>query len=355
MPTRVLVAEDSRTVRKYLVAVLREDPEIEVIGEAEDGKQAIELCEQLRPDVVSLDMMLPVMSGLAATEYIMAYCATPILIVSASFNRGEMLKTYDALSAGAVDVLEKPQPGDTGRWENDYRRAIKMVARIPVMTHHRASIASRARSPEQPPYGGPGRFRCVAIGASTGGPGAVLKILKALPPSFPLPILLVIHIGVPFGSALSEWLDSASPIRVRVPTSGEPLAQIGQTGVVIAPPDRHLVLRSGRLWLTEEPARHHCRPSVDVLLESVAQELGSSAIACLLTGMGRDGAQGLLDVRRGGGMTIAQDQQSSVVFGIPRAAIELNAAHSVLSLADIAPALTRLAMGERSGIERGSQ
>src|SRR6185369_751976 len=163
MPVRVLVVEDSLTVRKYLVEVLGADPEIEVIAEAEDGKRAIELCERLRPDAVSLDMMLPIMSGLAATEYIMAYCPTPSLIVSAAFNRGEMFKTYDALNAGAVDVLEKPKDDGSQRWEQDYRQAIKMVSRIRVMTHHRARIAARAlpEAPREAVQRAGGSFRCV--------------------------------------------------------------------------------------------------------------------------------------------------------------------------------------------------
>lgn len=355
MPIRVLVAEDSLTVRKYLVDTLRADPQIEVIGEAEDGKQAVELCERLRPDAVSLDMMLPVMSGLAATEHIMAYCATPILIVSASFNRGEMFKTYDALNAGAVDVLEKPDGDDPEQWAQDYRRAIKMVSRIRVMTHHRARMADRVMSRAETPRAEGGRFRCLAIGASTGGPGALVKILEGLPRHFPLPILVVIHIGTPFGSTLSEWLDSVSPIPVRSPANGEPLPPVGQAQVIIAPPGRHLVVRGGCLWVTEEPERHHCRPSVDVLLESVAAELGKSAIACLLTGMGRDGAEGLLKVRHSGGITLAQDEETSVVFGMPRAAVELNAAHSVLGLPDMAAALTRLALGDGLQNERGAQ
>src|SRR5438128_5361017 len=134
---RVLVVEDSLTVRKRLVEVLAGDPELDVVGEAEDGKQAIELCQQLRPDVVTLDMMMPVMSGLAATEYIMAYCPTPILIVSASMNRGELFRTYEALAAGAVDVLDKSQAGEDEEWERKLVSAVRTVSRIKVITHPR--------------------------------------------------------------------------------------------------------------------------------------------------------------------------------------------------------------------------
>jgi two-component system chemotaxis response regulator CheB len=343
---RVLVVEDSLTVRKYLVDVLQADPAIEVIAEAQDGKRAIELCQSLRPDVVSLDMMLPEMSGLAATEYIMAYCATPILIVSASLNRGEVFKTYEALTAGAVDVLEKPTGiPSAGEWEQNYRQAIKMVSRIKVVMHPRARLAeraSRARRPEglQVPGGG---FRCVAIGASTGGPAAVVQLLNGLPADFPLPILLVLHISTPFGVAFTEWLDTMSPLRVRTAVDGQWMPSPGNPQVIMAPPDRHLVFRGGRLWASDDAERHHCRPSVDVLLESLAGEIGGSVIACLLTGMGQDGAAGLLQIKCAGGMTLAQDEETSVVFGMPRAAVELNAARQVLPLGRFAPALVQLA------------
>lgn len=342
---RVLVVEDSLTVRKYLVDVLNSDPGFQVVGEAEDGKQAIELCQSLRPDVISLDMMLPVMTGLAVTEYVMAYFPTPILIVSASMNRGEVFKTYDALTAGAVDVLDKPSgESPEGEWERDYLRAIRLVSRIKVITHPRGRLSARGPTQQQTGLStGGGPYRCVAMGASTGGPGAVVRVLRSLPANFPLPILLVIHIGAPFGVALTEWLDTLSPLRVVTATDGQLLPEVGQPQVILAPSDRHLVVRKGRLWTTSDPERHFCRPSVDVLFESLARELGDATIACLLTGMGRDGADGLLAIRRAGGMTLVQDEETSVVFGMPREAIRLNAACSILPLEEIGPSLLTLA------------
>lgn len=345
---RVLVVEDSLTVRKYLVDALSADSGFEVIAEAENGQLAIELCQRLRPDVISMDMMLPVMTGLAATEHIMAYCPTPILVVSASINRGELFRTYDALNAGAVDVLEKPTPAiSPEQWEHNYRQAIKTVSRIKVITHPRARLADRQMQRQgtgfEPAAPGAGRIRCIAIGASTGGPGAVVQLLQGLPADFPIPILLVIHIGGPFGLALSDWLDTVSPIRVQNAVDGQAMPTVGQSGVIMAPPDRHLLVRGGRLWATADPERHHCRPSVDVLFESLAQDRGEATLACLLTGMGRDGASGLLAVRQAGGLTIAQDEASCVVFGMPREAIQLNAAQQILSLHDIAPALRQVA------------
>src|SRR5687768_17500782 len=210
---RVLVVEDSATVRAYLCSVLTADPDIEVIAEVEDGQRAVELCSSLKPDVITLDMMLPTLTGLAATEQIMAYSPTPILIVSSSFNRGELFKTYDALAAGAVDVLEKPSGDEEdGDWNRRFLAAVRMVARIRVITHPRARLnhLRGGRAPSHP-LATPAprsssksfapqpktqrRIEAVAIGASTGGPSAIVEVLRALPESFSLAILLVLHIG----------------------------------------------------------------------------------------------------------------------------------------------------------------
>jgi two-component system chemotaxis response regulator CheB len=342
---RVLVVEDSVTVRKRLCEVLAADAGIEVVGEAGDGRQAIEACLELRPDVITLDMMLPVMSGLAATEYIMAHCPTPILIVSASTNRGELFKTYESLAAGAVEVLEKPQGDEQhGAWERSFVATVKLVARVKVITHPRARLATLPRpQPAQQPVWterlGSASPRIVAIGASTGGPGAIVEVLRALPGDFPLPVLLVLHINEPFGTAFAEWLDGQTSHAVGYARDGDPLHA---RGVRMAPPNRHLRVRAGRLVLWDGPERHSCRPSVDVLFESLAQECGPMTAACLLTGMGRDGAEGLLAIRRSGGTTIAQDEASSVIYGMPREAALIGAAQRVLPLREIGPALARL-------------
>ncbi len=352
MPIRVLVAEDSLTVRKRLVEVLSEDPDLRVVGEAADGRQAIEQCERLRPDVVTLDMMMPVMTGVAAAEWIMAYCPTPILVVSASTNRGELFRTYDALAAGAIDVLEKATGAEPdGAWEARLRATVKLVSRIKVITHPRAKLGLGAaalapRAPWPPPArerGAPARL--VAIGGSTGAPAAVVDILRALPPDLAAPILLVIHINEPFGAAFAEWLDGQSSLRVRYPRDGEPLWDGGGARVLMAPPGRHLVLRGGALRLVAGPERHSCLPSVDVLFESVAAEAGRDTVAALLTGMGRDGAEGLAAIRRAGGATIAQDEATCAVFGMPREAILLGGAEQVLPLPQIAPAIAAAARG----------
>ena len=346
---RVLVVEDSLTIRKYLVEVLASAPDIEVVGEAEDGKQGIELCARLRPDVVTMDMMMPEMTGLAATEYIMAYCPTPILIVSSSTNRGELFKTYDALAAGAVDVLDKPLGDEPNSvWESLFLSTVKLVSRIRTITHPRARLADRIRKQGEngvslpaAPDNGKRTYRVVGIGASTGGPGAVNHILRTLPMSFRLPILLVVHMSEAFGSAFADWLDSQTARPVACAEDGQAVADLAGH-VVLAPPSWHMVVRGGRLRLTRDPERHSCRPSVDVLFESLAAEYGPTAATCLLTGMGRDGAAGTLAVRHAGGTTFAQDEASCVVYGMPREAVLLNAVDHVLPLTEISAGLARL-------------
>jgi two-component system chemotaxis response regulator CheB len=347
---RVLVVEDSLTIRRRLVEVLREDPTFEVIGEAEDGRQAIERCLALRPDAVTMDMMLPVMTGLAATEYIMAHCPTPILVVSASSNRGEVFKTYDALAAGAVEVIEKPTGHEPpGVWEREFCSTLRIVSRVRVITHPRARLLGIARDvvpmgqvPFMPASSREPRVPSVfALGASTGGPNALVQVLSSLPKDFSTPVLVVLHIGSSFAPAFCEWMGTQVPRAVSYACGGEVVRSLTNR-VILAPPDRHLVVRSGRLELTDDPERHSCRPSVDVLFESLACDYGGAAAACLLTGMGRDGATGLLALRRAGSWTVAQDEATSVIYGMPREAALLGAAERILPLGEIAAAVVEV-------------
>lgn len=282
--TRVLIVEDSLTVRGRLQEALSADPDLEVIGEAEDGKRAIELCMRLRPEVVTLDMMLPVLSGLEVTEYLMAYCPTQILIISSSVNRGELFKTYETLAAGAVEILEKPR-GDTfdDEWERRIVAMVKLVSRVKVITHPRLRLGplgrvqppAATRISRQPTEGPP--KTPVAIGASTGGPGAVVEILRYLSFNFPLPILLVIHISELFGGALAEWLDTQSSIRVRYARDGDPLPCYGQPNVLVG--DRLSPDWDGKGWC--------------------AGPLGGTARRRDDTGTGRGDLRGLWDATRG--------------------------------------------------------
>ncbi|HEX2013000.1 MAG TPA: CheB methylesterase domain-containing protein, partial [Roseateles sp.] len=178
----------------------------------------------------------------------------------------------------------------------------------------------------------------LALGTSTGGPGALVEVLRSLPAPAPLPLLVVMHINEQFSAGFAEWLDLQSAHRVSYARGGESLAET-RGRVLLAPAGRHLLLQAGRLQFSDAPPRHSCRPSVDLLFESLARELGPGVVAALLTGMGRDGAQGLLAIRRAGGWTLAQDEASCVVYGMPREAVQLGAAQQVLPLQEIGPAL----------------
>jgi two-component system chemotaxis response regulator CheB len=361
VPIRVLIVEDSVTVRNRLCEVIAHESEFALSAAVSDGAQAVDACRDLRPDVIAMDLVLPGLDGLAATQHIMAHHPTPILIVSSSANRGELFRTYDALAAGAVDVLDKPRGDEAdGEWERQFVAALRMVARIRVISRPKPRPARLSSAPPIAPSSAPessgsvagrtgsleiARSRVVAIGASTGGPGAVADVLRGLPSQFQFPVLVVVHTGEPFAIGLADWLDSHVSRRVSYPRDGDPVASAAGT-VVIAPPGQHMLVRGGRLRLTRDPERNWCRPSVDVLFESVAAEYGPGAVGCLLTGMGRDGAAGLLAIRSAGGTTISQDEASCVVYGMPREAEAIGASMRVLPLADIAPALAMMSRGD---------
>ncbi|HLL54710.1 MAG TPA: chemotaxis protein CheB, partial [Myxococcaceae bacterium] len=312
------------------------------------------------PHVMTLDMAMPGADGIRVTEEIMATIPTPILIVSAAENRGEVLQTFDALAAGAMDVLEKPS-GDANdtAWETQLRKLVKRTSRVTAIRRPKRQTPAAGHTappppapsqpvpaprapPRQPaPAHGKG-YQLVAIGASTGGPGAVAHVLSQLPARFPLPVLVVIHIGRLFGESLAQWLDTQGKLRVTMARDGEPLPVRGEGRVVLAPPDRHLLVERGRLRLDDGPERNYSRPSVDVLFDSLAQEMGAGVVAALLTGMGNDGASGLLKLRQAGGLTIAQDETSSVVYGMPRAAVRMGAAGHILALPELAHFLVTL-------------
>lgn len=334
VPIRVLLVEDSLTVRQLLRDLLQ-PPEFEIVGEAHDGQQAIDLCRDKRPDVITMDMLLPVMTGLGATEYIMAHFPTPILIVSSSFNRGELFKTYDALAAGAVDVYEKPRGDETDeQWRTGFLAALRIVSRVRVITHPRAKLSRDGWvAPRTTP-----KVSLIAVGASTGGPSALVRLLNGLPIHFAPPILVVLHLSAAFANAFLDWLAQQTSRPVAYAIDGESVAASAGR-VVFAPPNYHLRVVGGRFRLSQEPQVHSCRPSVDVLFDSLAAGPSSDVAACLLTGMGKDGALGLLRLRRAGALTFAQDEGSCVVYGMPREAANLGAAQRILTVEQMAAEL----------------
>jgi two-component system chemotaxis response regulator CheB len=337
---RVLVVEDSATVRHSLRGALTPAAGFEIVGEATNGAQAVELCRRLRPDVITMDVVLPVMSGLAATEQIMAAVPTPILVVC-SADRQELFTTYDALAAGAVDVLEKPR-GDASddTWAQRLRTAVKVVSRIKVVTRR---LPGPAPTPVKRAPAAAAGARAILVGASTGGPGAIVRLLQALPAGFAVPVLYVQHLSAneSFARAFTGWLAEQTGHLVGYARGGEALTSLGGR-VTMAPPDLHLLVRGGHLHLSSAPPRHSCRPSVDALFESAAADLGPGAAGCLLTGMGRDGADGLLALRRAGAATFAQDAASCVVYGMPREAVGLGAAEESLPPEQIGARLAAL-------------
>jgi two-component system chemotaxis response regulator CheB len=338
--TRVLVVDDSPLIRDIITMILQEDPEIEVVGQAENGQVAVDLVTTLRPNLVTMDIMMPVMDGLTAIQHIMAYQPTPILVVTSS---SEAEVAYKAISSGALEVMQKPDMSlGATEWEGFVQR-IKLLAQVTVITHVRGRGVA---STQVLPYLGPvvaaigSQGRILAIGASTGGPAALSKVLAGLPPDLTVGVVIVQHIAEGFVPGLVSWLKTVTMLNIKAVEDGD---CIRPGTVYIAPTGAHTVVTgSGRLGLHHSPPVDSQRPAVDVLFESVQQQYGRQAIAVLLTGMGRDGARGLKAIRDAGGRTIVQDETSCVVYGMPKAAFELGAAEQVLSLSEIPMAIVRL-------------
>lgn len=356
---RVLIAEDSLTTREYLTHLLEQDSDIRVAGTARNGAEAVELAARLRPDVVLMDVFMPKMDGYEATRRIMEHDPIPIVMISTGFDSAGMATTFDALAAGAVAVVEKPRSGDDPEHAESVRElltTVRLMAGVRVVrrwakrpgSQSGATAFSAPSAPAVPaapalPVPPRGTVRLVAIGASTGGPAALAEILGALPPNFPVPLVIVQHISRGFTGGLSDWLNEQTPLRVRIAVAGE---RVLPGGVYLAPDDRQLAVQhSGQIQLTAcPPEAGHC-PSVSYLFRSVAAAYGADGMGILLTGMGQDGAAGLAEIRRAGGTTIAQDQESCVVFGMPGRAIQLGAAEQVLPPRGIAEVLRTLNRG----------
>ncbi len=341
-PTRVLVVEDSPTYRELMVLILQNTPGLQVIGTARNGAEAVRLARRLQPNIITMDVFMPEMDGLEATRQIMAQTPCPIIMISAGLDQSERNLTFEALQAGALSFLAKPALNDPPETYEYLARQVKLMAEVKVVRRwDKAAATSSQAIPPIIKETGHSDLQLVAIAASTGGPAALAEILHNLPATFPLPILIVQHITPGFGQGLAAWLNRQTPLEVRMARhTDEP--QPGQ--VLIAPDNYHTQINNmGLVALNQTPAYYGLRPAANVLFSSVAQVYGATALGIILTGMGDDGAEGLLAMRRSGARTIAQDKESSIVFGMPAVAIEKGAVEQVLPLNSIAPAMVSLA------------
>jgi two-component system chemotaxis response regulator CheB len=330
---RVLVADDSALFREALKGLILAEGGFQVVATAADGDQAAEAARRLRPDVVTMDLHMPDADGFSGIARIMAETPTPILVLAASPSESAGFK---ALSLGALDILGKPGPGeDLSRYGGLLRSRLRLLAGVKVIRHPRG-LRARSRAAARVPVG---KREIVVVGASLGGPRALAQILGALPAALPVPVAVVQHIADGFAEGLAAWLDQETELEVRS-ASDRDVLKPGR--VLIAPSGRHLVVADGYVRLTDDPPVETFRPSVNPLFASAARVYGPRACGVLLTGMGRDGAEGLRAMRDAGAFTLAQDEASSAVFGMARAAIEAGAVDRVLPLDEIAAALAEL-------------
>ncbi len=334
---RVLVVDDSPIIRQILVNMLQGEPGFQVVGQAQDGEEAVRLAARLRPDVITMDIRMPRMDGLQATRQIMSTAPRPIVVVTASVYDDDLDVAFNAIAAGALTVVEKPKglsPADYEAVREQLVTTIRLMAEVPVITiWPEGQPPARARDPKP-------SVELIAIAASTGGPGVLRQIFSALPGDLPIPIVVVQHITRGFVQGFASWLNGATALEVAVAKDNE---QVAAGRVLIAPDNAHMVIDlDGIVRFDHSPPVEGLRPSATLLFDSVAKTFGAAAIGVVLTGMGEDGAAGLKALRRAGGRVIAQSEESCVVFGMPKVAIDQGIANQVLPPDEIATALNRL-------------
>ena len=341
---RVLIVDDSPTLRILIRKVLESDPGIQVVGEATNGEDAIALCRKLNPDIITMDIHMPGMDGYEAIRHIMAEMPRPVVVLTSTKSDIELGITYKAVEIGALMVIGKPKgmPGIDPE-------ADKLIPQIKAMAD--VKVVRRTRWPQMDPPKTPGSaakpkgsrlqpVRLVAIGVSTGGPPALQVILSRLPAGFPAPILVVQHMSRNFIGGLAPWLNETTPLQVKV---AQPYEKLKTGTVYLAPDDRHLTATAdGSVWLKNMSlVDGHC-PSATVLFESAAIANGPGTAGVILTGMGSDGARGLKTLHDADGYTIAQDEASCIIFGMPKEAIAMGAVNEVLPLEHISGRLKEL-------------
>jgi two-component system chemotaxis response regulator CheB len=341
-PIKVLLVEDSPIALELLQRILRDSSEVEIVGTARNGREALELIPNVNPDVICTDLHMSPIDGLELTQTVMVEFPRPILVISNSVREDDTRNIFGLLQAGAVDIFPKPMSGDYTEYEQVKQR---LLAKIQMLSQ----VTVKARSPlpahsmDPATTADASTLRAIAIGASTGGPQAIHKILTSLPPDFPTPIICAHHIGVGFLTGLISWLKEDAQLNVKIAHIGE----IPAPGHVYFAPERaHLEFDAdGKFIYSNFTATTGTCPSIDVLFRSVARRYGRASASLLLTGTGTDGVAGTEAIAAAGGLTIAQSEQSCLVFGMAKLAIATGSVSQVLNLDDIASfLLTKIAV-----------
>jgi two-component system, chemotaxis family, protein-glutamate methylesterase/glutaminase len=344
MPIRVLLVEDSRIALVILKRILDSSPQIEVVGEAHSGLEALTLIPKVEPDVICTDLHMPEMDGLEFTFQVMTLYPRPILVISASVQEEDAKHIFQLLEAGAVDIFPKPTAGLAANdelFKQELINKIKILSGVKVFRKKRKSSSQvnnlAAKKFSNFAYNSYIKPKIVVIGASTGGPQALQEIFTQLPADFPVPVICVQHICFGFLQGLIDWLATHCRLTIQIAQIGD----IPKSGNIYFPDEQlHLELdAAGRFIYFDSPPVTGHRPSVTVSFESVAKLYGNATVGILLSGMGRDGADGMQAIAQAGGFTIAQDEATCVVFGMPKEAINLGAAKQVLPIEAIAPRL----------------
>jgi len=346
---RVLLADDSLLIRTVLSDLLAADPGIDIVGEAGDGRAAVEMTARLKPDLVIMDVMMPGMDGIEAVTEIMASTPVPILMLSANTDPADSRSAFAAIRLGALDVMAKPAGATTAAFaelSGQLIAKVRSLSRIRVMHHFRPKRGAAAPTPPAAAPLPAGKRRILAIGASTGGPKAVLQLLKELPMDLAVSGLIVQHIADGFAAGFAGWLDREVPLKVELAREGD---QLLSGRLLVAPNGSHLtVTGTGRVALRASAPLHNCRPAADALFQSLAEAgLGGETVGVIMTGMGNDGAAGMRAMHAQGAYTLAQDEASCAVFGMPKAAIDAGGVDRVLPLNALAGAIRPL-FGEQA-------
>lgn len=332
----ILVVDDSAFMRKIVTDLLLKMPNVKVTHTARNGKRALTLLEEYQPDVVLLDVEMPILNGLDTLKMIKEKYDLPVIMLSALTNKEV---TIEALNLGAADFVEKPTniKEIKEEWIREFYWKIKS---LPKQAQQSVDpVKAREVSPTMPKeVKFPTHVRAVVIGASTGGPKSLLKIIKDLQAPLRVPILIVQHMPKGFTASFAQRMNDESKVEIKEAEHGE----LVENKVYIAPGDYHMVIRDGRIWLDQEEKIHGTRPAVDHLFKSAAETYGKDLVGLILTGMGRDGAAGMKQILLRGGYNIAQDKESSVVFGMPKHAIEAGVVQEVLDLGDIGTKLKQM-------------